>query len=89
MELSQWLKSERGRQARLARHLKVSAPVITEWLSGDRPVPVRHGMRIEQFTGGQVSRLELYGEECLHIWPELAAPDTASAQAAEDGVVNG
>jgi DNA-binding transcriptional regulator YdaS (Cro superfamily) len=89
MELSLWLKSERGRQARLARHLKVTDPVVAEWSTGARPVPMRHGLGIERFTDGQVSRRDLFGEECESIWPDLAAApaanDANAAQIAEKG----
>ena len=92
MELSLWLKSERGRQARLARFLKVTDPVVAEWSSGSRPVPVRHGMGIERFTDGVVTRRDLFGSTCESIWPDLAATpaanDADAAQVAQQGVAN-
>jgi DNA-binding transcriptional regulator YdaS (Cro superfamily) len=92
MQLSQWLRSERGRQARLARFLKVSDPVVAEWSTGGRPVPMRHGLGIERFTAGEVSRRDLFGDDCESIWPDLAAAPAANdanpAQAAQQGVAN-
>ena len=79
MELSQWLEQERGRQNRLARHLGLRPPVVAAWVSGRRPVPMPHGAAIEQFTGGAVSRKDLFPDDWSRLWPELAAPTDTQA----------
>lgn len=87
MELSTWLKSERGRQAALAKHLGVTTPTVSEWLTSDRPVPLRHAAQIESFTAGAVTRQAMFPNDWQRIWPELeAAPDTAPQ--AVQGVAN-
>ena len=41
-------------QADLARLLKVTAPTVNQWVRGVRPVPARHCIAIEDYTGGAV-----------------------------------
>ena len=89
--LSAWLDQERGRQIRLAQFLGLKPPVVAAWASGRRPVPISHAAEIERFTGGAVTRRELFPKDWGRIWPELvatpAAIDTNAAQSAEQGAV--
>jgi DNA-binding transcriptional regulator YdaS (Cro superfamily) len=86
MDLSTWLKSARGRQVALARHLGVSTPTVAEWVTSDRPVPLRHAAEIEGFTGGEVTRKAMFPHDWQRIWPELQAPtDTSPKQATAQG----
>lgn len=72
MSLKSWLNAERGRGISLARHLRVPPTFVTRMAKGERPVPVEHGALIEEFTGGEFSRREYWGERCERIWPDLA-----------------
>jgi len=72
MDLSTWLKSARGRQVALAKHLGVTTPTVSEWVMSDRPVPLRHAAEIETFTGGEVTRKVMFPKDWARIWPELA-----------------
>lgn len=79
-----WLEQERGRQNRLAQHLGLKPPVVAAWVSGRRPVPVAHGAAIELFTGGAVTRQQMFPNDWQRIWPELAAYEAAQPQATEE-----
>lgn len=70
--LKSWLAGERGRSSALAKHLRVPSSNVARWLSGHRPIPVEHAAAIEQFTGGEVTRQDLFPAEWRRIWPELA-----------------
>lgn len=43
--------------------------------SGEKQVPVDHGASIEQFTGGAVTRQQMFPNDWQRIWPELTTPD--------------
>jgi DNA-binding transcriptional regulator YdaS (Cro superfamily) len=90
--LKQWLSAEHGRGSALARQLGVPASFVSKMAAGDKPVPVEHGAGIEAFTGGAVSRQQLFPSDWKRIWPELAqapaANDANPAQAAQQGVAN-
>ncbi len=70
--LKTWLAAGRGRQVALAKHLNIRPPSVASWLVGKRPIPVEHAAAIEQFTGGEVTRQDLFPAEWRRIWPELA-----------------
>lgn len=74
MKLSDWLGHERGRSAALAVRLNIKPPQVAGWVSGEKPVPVRHMAAIEDFTGAQVTRQEMRPDDWQDIWPELAEP---------------
>ena len=86
------MSAEYGRNARLAKHLKVPSSFVTKMALGDKPVPVDHGAAIEQFTGGEITRQQLFPNDWQRIWPELAtdpaANDADTAQAEQHGVAN-
>lgn len=85
--LKSWLKAERGRSSALARHLGVPPSFVVKISEGERPIPVAHGAAIEQFTGGHVTRREMFPTTWRGIWPELDTPPTPTpaplAQGAE------
>ena len=80
--LKTWLGSERGRGTALAHYLKVKQPQVAAWLCGKRPIPLVHGVAIERFTGGAVTRKDLYPEDWQRVWPELQAATDTNQQAA-------
>lgn len=84
--LKTWLSAERGRGARLARHLHVPASFVSKMADGEKPVPVEHGAPIEQFTERAVTRQQLFPNDWQRIWPELAEP--ADTRTTEQGVAN-
>ncbi len=74
----EWLNAVSGRRVRLAENLGVKSPVVSEWVTGKRRVPIVHGAAIELFTQGQVTRQDLFPDDWHLIWPELAAPTPAT-----------
>lgn len=57
-----------GSQSDLAKSLAVSAPTVSQWCSGDRPVPAARALQIESITKGEVRR----GDLCPSFpWDEL------------------
>ncbi len=78
MNLNEWLKQERGRQAELARHLGIKPPQVADWISRDKPVPVVHMAAIEAYTAGAVTRRDMRPDDWRRIWPELAGATMAA-----------
>jgi DNA-binding transcriptional regulator YdaS (Cro superfamily) len=79
MTLDEYLSSERGRQATLAKAIGAHAPDLSRWAKGTRKIPVEHAALIEQATGGLVTRKEMFPNDWDKIWPELAAPKSRRA----------
>jgi DNA-binding transcriptional regulator YdaS (Cro superfamily) len=48
-----------GSQAEMARRLRVAAPTVNQWCSGERSVPPKRALEIEALTGGAVDRADL------------------------------
>ena len=75
MKLIDYIKSRpRGATAELAKGVHASVPEVSLWVHGKRPIPVGRAAAIEQFTGGAVSRKDMFPESWRRIWPELADP---------------
>lgn len=72
MNLKDWALAERGRSAGLSAYLKVPPSFVSKMLSGEKPVPIAHGAAIEVFTGGAVTRREMFPDDWARVWPELA-----------------
>jgi DNA-binding transcriptional regulator YdaS (Cro superfamily) len=59
-----------GSQAELARRLQVKAPTVSQWCSGERPVPAARALQIEALTERKVTRSDL----CPSFpWQSMAA----------------
>lgn len=75
MTLSEYLASlERGAKARLAAQIGAHASDLSDWISGNRPVPVHRCASIVKATNGAVTRRDLRPDDWHLIWPELAVP---------------
>lgn len=48
-----------GSQKALATALNVKPALVSQWVTGHRPVAAHHCLPIEQATGGQVTRHDL------------------------------
>lgn len=72
MTLSEYITSNRGRQAQLARSIGVSPSFIWQMVRGLKPVPLDLCFAIELATNGDVSRSDLRPSDWQLIWPELA-----------------
>lgn len=79
MNLKEWIQKERGRQAALAKHLGVSPPNVVAWTSGEKPIPMIHAAGIEIFTGGAITRRDLFPDTWHKVWPELATTSASQS----------
>ncbi|HDR9227839.1 TPA: helix-turn-helix domain-containing protein [Burkholderia vietnamiensis] len=72
MNLKTYISAGRGRLTVLSKAIGAHRPDVSRWASGERPVPVRYGLAIEEATGGLVTRREMFSAEVLrNVWPEL------------------
>ena len=62
---------ESNGQAELARIIGVSPVAVFHWRSGRSKVPIKHALTVEKFTGGKVTRKDMYPDTWKQIWPEL------------------
>lgn len=72
MNLKEWAQQSRGRQAALASHLGVPRPNVCSWVSGKKSPSIKTALIIERFTGGEVTRKDLFPDDYHLIWPDLA-----------------
>lgn len=79
MKLSEYFIQGRGVQAALAKSTEIPAPMLSQWASGARPIPIEHCAAIEAATGRQVMRWDLMPDGWHRIWPELIGSDGAPA----------
>lgn len=71
MNLSEYIKTERGLTKKLSLKINAHAPDISRWADGTRPIPLKYGAAIEIATNGTVTRKDLFPNEWPEIWPEL------------------
>jgi len=76
MDLKTWLNQERGRAVMLARALPVKAPVVSQWATGKKAVPLARCAAIETATRGAVTRQALRPDDWYVHWPELICTST-------------
>ncbi|MHA6234248.1 Cro/CI family transcriptional regulator [Pseudomonas fluorescens group sp. PF-69] len=68
-----------GSQAELARLLRVTAPTVNQWCSGERAVPAKRALQIEALTEGQIKKSDL----CPSFpWGQINADPSQSLSAA-------
>ena len=78
MNLSDYIKTQpRGSLLSLAKEIVAHPPDVSNWASGNRPVPIHHAVAIERVTAGKVTRQDLRPDDWMDIWPELV-PDRAA-----------
>ncbi len=59
MDFRSWIKNSGISQKKLAQDLAMSQSYLSEILSGKRKINTRLAQRIEDVSGGEVSRMEL------------------------------
>lgn len=81
MNLSDYIKGRpRGALTELARGIGANVPDVSMWVRGERPIPLERAVAIERFTGGEVTRKDLFPATWQRIWPELAKPGKKGAR---------
>jgi len=73
MNLSQYFEEHgRGSASQLATAIGAHSSDLSNWTTGQRPVPVKAAVAIELATNKIVTRQELCPNDWHLIWPELA-----------------
>lgn len=86
MNLREYVKSERGAAAELARNINAQPVLIAQWTREEdpRPVPIERCVPIERATNSAVMRWDLRPDDWHAIWPELVtvkgSPDVPVAK---------
>ncbi len=80
MTLREYFDGGRGRLIAMAKELGVSSQFMTQVTGGKRPCPISYVLRIEDMTGGQVTRQELRPCDWHLIWPAKTPRKTKNAQ---------
>jgi len=66
-----------GGQTALAAKIDVKQPTVSEWVRGERPIPLERCVEIERATDRTVMRWDLRPEDWYRIWPELIGAEGA------------
>lgn len=69
--IARYLSSTGLTQAEFARKIGVSQAQVYQFLNEIRPVSEKVCVRIEQETGGKLTRKQLRPKDWSDIWPEL------------------
>jgi DNA-binding transcriptional regulator YdaS (Cro superfamily) len=68
-----------GSQAEMARLLRVKAPTVNQWCSGERAVPAKRALQIEALTEGQIKKADL----CPSFpWAQITSASSETLSAA-------
>ena len=86
MNFKDWVNGQRGRSLAIAQALGVTPPVVSDWVTGKKGVPLERCVQIERATNGEVRRQDLRPVDWQDIWPELAQAHANPAQAATETV---
>lgn len=86
MEFSKWVGLERGRSLAIARAVGVTPPVVSDWATGKKGIPIERCVAIEVATGGEVTRRDLRPDDWQSMWPELAEPRAKCAPVATETI---
>ena len=78
MQLTEYLKAERGRAAALAAAIQVPPESISNWQSGERRVPAERCPAIERATGGAVRCEDLRPDVAWDVLRLQALPSEAA-----------
>jgi DNA-binding transcriptional regulator YdaS (Cro superfamily) len=78
MKFSEWVSGQRGRSLAVAQAVGVTPPVVSDWATGKKGIPVERCVAIERATAGAVTRKDLRPDDWQDIWPELAKPSAAA-----------
>lgn len=71
MKLTKYLETQTISKSDFSKNIDVSSGMLSQWLSGHRPVSPEKCVAIEKATQGQVTRKDLRPDDWMNIWPEL------------------
>lgn len=78
MNLNQYLNQPNISKIDFANNLKVTNGMVSQWLSGHRPISPEKCLAIENYTKRLVKRQELRPDDYWKIWPDLPEPKKAA-----------
>lgn len=83
MKLSDYLEPlERGSKAAFAKKIGAYTSDLSDWISGNRSIPVRYCLAIERETGGAVTRVDCRPSDWQVYWPDFQFADHKQIQEA-------
>ena len=71
MNLIKYLETPSISKSDFAKSIDVSSGMLSQWLSGHRPISPEKCVVIEKVTNGIVGRKDLRPDDWVKIWPEL------------------
>jgi DNA-binding transcriptional regulator YdaS (Cro superfamily) len=77
MTLTDYLKAERGRMAKVAVRSGLAPAFLSQIANGVRGAPADRAADIERACDGAVMRWDLRPDDWHRIWPELVGADGA------------
>ncbi|WP_079218906.1 transcriptional regulator [Herbaspirillum robiniae] len=75
MDLKTYIRAERGRATKLAAGLGISTSYLSQMAGGEAPISAERAVQIEQMTGREVTRKDMFPESWERTWPELLNAD--------------
>lgn len=69
--LARQASNENGGPTALARKVNRSPSEVSQWIRGDRPIPLACAALIESVSS--VTRKQLFPDDWMLIWPELVS----------------
>lgn len=78
MNLSNFLHEQNVSNIDFAKSIGVTTGMISQWLSGHRPISPEKCVLIMKKTNGMVTRQELRPNDYWLIWPDLKKPKVAA-----------
>jgi len=78
MTLPEYLEKTGISNVDFARKIGVTPGMLSQWLSGHRPISPEKCVLIEKETAGQVTREKLRPNDFWLIWPDLKQPKIAA-----------
>lgn len=88
MKFTEWVQEQRGRSLAIAQAIGVTPPVVSDWVTGKKGIPLDRCTAIERATDGAVTRKDLRPDDWQNHWPELAQAPANTAQAATKNVAH-
>jgi DNA-binding transcriptional regulator YdaS (Cro superfamily) len=86
MKFTEWVNEQRGRSLAIAQAVGVTPPVVSDWVTGKKGIPLERCTAIERATGGAVTRKDLRPDDWQDHWPELSPALANTAQPATESV---
>lgn len=77
MKLKAYFDQKRGRFTALANELEISSSYLHQMVDGARPMPHEMAVKVEEFTEGEVSRVDCRPLDGRKVWPELVNREVA------------